>query len=165
MSTPTLFTGRTTRQAAPSPRADATNWHEYRACAGADPDLFTDDDRRTAAKAICVRCPVATFCLQFALDTNTLHGVYGGLDEDEREELLGRKRLRARGHQGNPEPMWRQILRVDARREKLLELHGRGWSAGRIAQALHTNVQTINQVLRELDDQAALDAASEAVAA
>ncbi|MER6844779.1 WhiB family transcriptional regulator [Streptomyces platensis] len=65
MSTPTLFTGRTTGQAA-TPLADATNWREYRACAGEDPDLFTDDNRRTAAKAVCVRCPVRSFCLQLA---------------------------------------------------------------------------------------------------
>jgi hypothetical protein len=61
--------------------------------------------------------------------------------------------------------MWRQIIRVDARREKLLALHGQGWAVGRIAGALHTNVQTINRVLRELDDRAVLDVASEAVAA
>uniref|UniRef100_UPI0030E49F84 WhiB family transcriptional regulator n=1 Tax=Streptomyces tubercidicus TaxID=47759 RepID=UPI0030E49F84 len=146
-------------------RVTASNWHQHRECAGKDPDVFADDDKSTIAKAICAPCPAKAFCLQFAIDTNTSHGVYGGLDPDEREELLGRKRLRARGHQGNPEPMWRQILRVDERREKLLDLHGRGWSAGRIASVLHTNVQTINRVLRQLEDQAALDAASEAVAA
>ncbi|MEU8682935.1 WhiB family transcriptional regulator [Streptomyces sp. NPDC048611] len=158
------FTGRATTDAA-RPRVDAVNWGEYRACAGEDPDLFADDARRTAAKAVCVRCPVQSFCLQFALDTNIPHGVYGGLDEDERQELLGRKRLRARGRHGNPEPAWRQILRVPERREELLDLHAHGWPVGRIAWALHTNVQTINRVLRELEDQAALDAASEAVAA
>lgn len=159
-------TGRATTDAA-RPRVDATNWRDHQDCADTHPDVFTDDDKRVQAiaKDICALCPAKSFCLQFALDTNTQHGVYGGLDAAERDELLGKKRLRGRGPHGNPEPMWQQILRVPERREKLLDLHGRGWPAGRIAGALHTNVQTINRVLRELDDQAALDAASEAVAA
>lgn len=152
MSTPTC---RLTTDAA-RPRVDARNWHEYRACAATDPEVFADDDERVQAiaKDICARCPVKLFCLQFALDTNTQHGVYGGMDPDERDELLGKRRLPAQGHQGNPEPMWQQILRVPERRALVLELQGRGWTVGRIAGALHTNVQTINRVFSALDEQA-----------
>ncbi|MGY5127356.1 WhiB family transcriptional regulator [Streptomyces nigrescens] len=149
-----------------TPRVTASNWTEYRACADTDPDVFTDDDKRVQAfaKDICALCPVRSFCLQFAIDTNTQHGVYGGLDPDERDELLGKRRLPGHGHQGNPEPMWQQILRVPERREKLLDLHARGWSAGRIAGALHTNVQTINRVFSALDEQAQLAASLAEVA-
>jgi WhiB family redox-sensing transcriptional regulator len=40
-----------------------------------------------AAKAVCATCPVTATCLTWALDTNERHGVWGGLDEDERETL------------------------------------------------------------------------------
>lgn len=41
------------------------------------------------AKAICAQCPVRRQCLEWALETHQPHGVWGGLDEQERERLLG----------------------------------------------------------------------------
>lgn len=113
------FTGRPTTDAA-RPRVDATNWRDWRACAGEDPDLFADDDRRTAAKAVCVRCPVRSFCLQLALDTNTREGVYGGLDEDERRPLL------------RPQ----SDMRVEDFIEAITTYRRKGWSWERIGSEL-----------------------------
>ncbi|BCK73948.1 hypothetical protein Srufu_079010 (plasmid) [Streptomyces libani subsp. rufus] len=148
-----------------------SDWRLRGKCGPDDASLFfpekgTDQDAAHAqAKKICYGCPVRDECLADALNNWEPFGVRGGLTAQERQKLLGRDRLPARGHQGNPEPMWRQILRVDERRERLLELHGRGWPPGRIGHELRTNTQTINRVLSELDVQAALDAASEAVPA
>ncbi|MFJ8677166.1 WhiB family transcriptional regulator [Streptomyces sp. NPDC093589] len=67
----------------------ARNWRDYRACDGQDPDLFAADDKSAidAAKAICADCPAKAFCLQFAIDSNSQYGVYGGTDEKERRAL------------------------------------------------------------------------------
>jgi Transcription factor WhiB len=39
------------------------------------------------AKAICAGCPVRRECLAFALRTHQVHGVWGGLSEQERHPL------------------------------------------------------------------------------
>jgi hypothetical protein len=76
-----------------SPRK--TTWRDLGACIGQDPDLFAPDGTTgrwarvvAEAKAICRRCPVAEQCLAWALDTRQMHGIYGGLTEDERWNLL-----------------------------------------------------------------------------
>ncbi len=40
------------------------------------------------AKAVCAQCPVRMECLEWAIDTRQPHGVWGGLDEHERERLV-----------------------------------------------------------------------------
>ena len=42
------------------------------------------------AKAVCGRCPVQGRCLQFALESRTEFGIWGGLNGKERRRLLGR---------------------------------------------------------------------------
>jgi len=63
------------------------------ACAGADPELFFPAKRGApeirAAKSVCARCPVRDECLEYSLRTEELFGIWGGLDEWERQELLG----------------------------------------------------------------------------
>ena len=58
-------------------------------CRDADPDLFFDQTAAGVedAKAVCRRCPVAVRCLTWALETGQEHGTWGGMSEDERENL------------------------------------------------------------------------------
>jgi WhiB family transcriptional regulator, redox-sensing transcriptional regulator len=54
--------------------------------------------RETAAKAVCVRCPVRDECLAYALRVDEPIGIWGGLNESERRELvagLGREQRSA----------------------------------------------------------------------
>lgn len=44
--------------------------------------------RERHAKAICATCAVASECLDYALRTREPHGVWGGLNEVERRQLL-----------------------------------------------------------------------------
>lgn len=46
------------------------------------------DQRDAAAKRVCAQCPVRTACLEHALRTREPYGVWGGLTEEERRELL-----------------------------------------------------------------------------
>jgi len=72
----------------------ARDWRQRAACLLADPDLFfpvsaagRSLEQVTRAKAICARCRVRPECLAFALATGQVHGVWGGLTEQERRPL------------------------------------------------------------------------------
>ena len=74
--------------------AQASAWRFAARCADQDPDLFFPVGssgpalRQTLrAKAVCAQCPVRDECLDWALETAQPHGVWGGLDEQERERL------------------------------------------------------------------------------
>lgn len=69
-------------------------WQNRAACLGADPGLFFPMDGTSAkpAKAVCAVCPVRAACLDFALDNNERHGVWGGLTERQRRPLRKARR-------------------------------------------------------------------------
>ncbi|MBO2453823.1 WhiB family transcriptional regulator [Actinomadura barringtoniae] len=73
------------------------SWVDYARCRSADPELFfpIGPDELAAAKTFCRRCHVRQACLDFALDTGQRHGVWGGLDQDERRRLRRRARRAA----------------------------------------------------------------------
>lgn len=79
----------TTRQA---------GWRSLAACRHSDPELFFPissygpaQGQLRSAQAVCARCQVREDCLSFALDTGQDHGVWGGLSEEERRALRGRR--------------------------------------------------------------------------
>jgi len=45
-------------------------------------------DREGRAKAICSSCPVKSACLDYAISIREPHGIWGGLNEAERKNLL-----------------------------------------------------------------------------
>jgi WhiB family transcriptional regulator, redox-sensing transcriptional regulator len=70
------------------------HWRTSAARQFADPDLFfpisssgPSGAQVAQAKAICAGCPVQRECLAFALRTHQVHGVWGGLTEQERYPL------------------------------------------------------------------------------
>ena len=67
------------------------HWRSLAACQFADPDLFFPISSSgpalaqvAQAKAICAGCQVRPECLTFAVRTHQVHGVWGGLSEQER---------------------------------------------------------------------------------
>lgn len=84
---------------------ESRGWRHAAACRGEDPALFfapsyfekrgEKESREAVAKAICARCPVRMECLDFALDTQETHGVWGGCNEMERRRLLRARALEA----------------------------------------------------------------------
>ncbi|WP_420035155.1 WhiB family transcriptional regulator [Streptomyces sp. cg28] len=87
----------------PGPNADLWDWQLLAACRGVDSSLFFHPEgergaarsaRETSAKEVCMRCPVRAECAAHALQVREPYGVWGGLTEDEREELMGRARNR-----------------------------------------------------------------------
>jgi len=66
-------------------------WKPMAACSSADPDLFfpvspaaSNPVQVAEAKAICARCLVRRECLDFAIQTRQMHGIWGGMTEEER---------------------------------------------------------------------------------
>ena len=49
-----------------------------------------------AAKRICARCPVRVQCLEYALDNEEVHGVWGGTSAKERQRMFAAARRRSR---------------------------------------------------------------------
>ncbi len=80
-------------------------WQFDAACRGEDSALFfapnyfekreEKDGREAKAKAICRRCPVREPCLAYALRIREPHGIWGGLNELERRQLLRERSLQA----------------------------------------------------------------------
>lgn len=75
-------------------------WQGDASCRGPESELFFPpphaerkedrDAREGRAKAICSDCPVKPQCLDEALRIGEPHGIWGGLTETERRELVER---------------------------------------------------------------------------
>ncbi len=85
------------------PLEDEDDWRNRGACVSADPDLFfpisssgASRHQEERAKAVCARCAVRAECLDFAMASRQVHGVWGGLGEAELASLR-RRRLAADG--------------------------------------------------------------------
>lgn len=82
------------------PITDDRSWQLQSACRGMDTDLFYSADfargapkrnQEAAAKAVCAVCPVIGQCLSMALKVGEPHGIWGGLNPDERDALRDAK--------------------------------------------------------------------------
>ena len=73
-------------------------WQQKAACRGPQASVFfppshferkdEKEARETRAKAICATCSVRQSCLDFAIRIREPHGIWGGLNEIERKQLL-----------------------------------------------------------------------------
>jgi WhiB family redox-sensing transcriptional regulator len=67
------------------------DWIEVAACVAAEPEVFftTGPESDAEAKRYCARCPVREECRDYALTAGEELGVWGGLNADERKNILG----------------------------------------------------------------------------
>ena len=79
--------------------AEKWDWQRHGACRGMDSAFFFHPEnergaaranREIRAKQVCSRCPVIEECRRWALDVQEPYGVWGGLSEAERDELVRR---------------------------------------------------------------------------
>lgn len=76
------------------------NWQAQAACRGQSAAVFFAPshfehksaklDRESRAKAVCATCPVRRACLAYALRIREAHGIWGGLNEEERRLVAAR---------------------------------------------------------------------------
>ncbi|MFF4179640.1 WhiB family transcriptional regulator [Streptomyces sp. NPDC001750] len=94
---------------APDTRPRRDYWADEAACRDAEdvsvffPEDYPADEVQFVtreAKAFCWRCPVIGPCLESALALPERHGVFGGLDKDERQALRRREQRYARKRAG-----------------------------------------------------------------
>lgn len=88
----------------PSPIIESYEWQWEGACMGADSAVFFSPEaergmkrqrREEAAKALCATCPVIERCREHALAVHEPYGVWGGLTESERADILARQHAAA----------------------------------------------------------------------
>lgn len=81
----------------PKPVAQEWDWQMDAACQGLSSSVFFHPDgergaarnrRARRAKAVCERCPVIEPCRRHALEAREPYGVWGGLTEEERRDIL-----------------------------------------------------------------------------
>ncbi len=84
------------------PTIDSWDWQLNGACRGLPAEMFFypdgergrhRDTREAKAKAVCATCSVIVECRAHALAVPEIYGIWGGLGEEERANLI-RKRLR-----------------------------------------------------------------------
>lgn len=80
-------------------RGAGTDWSSSAACGSAEPDLFfpvsasaSNLTQVTEAKALCGICLIRRECLDFAVRTRQMHGIWGGMTEEERYPLIRARR-------------------------------------------------------------------------
>ncbi len=90
-------------QRLPVPLIEVWEWQGAAACRGMDSATFfhppaernaARENRIERAKQICRQCPALLACRDHALRVREPYGIWGGLSEDERAELLGVQSLR-----------------------------------------------------------------------
>jgi WhiB family redox-sensing transcriptional regulator len=81
----------------PVPVADIWDWQMRGACRGMDSAYFFHPEgergsarvgREARAKQVCQGCPVLEQCRRHALAVEEPYGVWGGLSESERDEIV-----------------------------------------------------------------------------
>jgi WhiB family redox-sensing transcriptional regulator len=84
----------------PRPLIEEWEWQYQAACKGMATDIFFYSDRERGpkrarrekiAKAICATCPVINQCREQALRLAEPYGIWGGLTQEERFDILNRK--------------------------------------------------------------------------
>ena len=73
-------------------------WQQLAACRGPNQSIFFPPPRlerrsekrgrEARAKEVCGSCSVQSECLSYALTIREQHGIWGGLTENERREIL-----------------------------------------------------------------------------
>ena len=73
-----------------SEEIETKGWQDLANCLGVDPDLFFPERGASTreAKEVCRGCVVREDCLEYALKIKEPHGIWGGLNEAERKNLL-----------------------------------------------------------------------------
>lgn len=71
-----------------------TEWMQHAECKGQDAKIFfpSPDRRQFSHHRFCDLCPVRVECLDYAIDNDVTHGIWGGLTIEKIRYLQFKKR-------------------------------------------------------------------------
>jgi len=74
-------------------RIERPDWFVDAACRGDGPSAWFPARGATTqpARLRCADCPVVRACLEYALDDDTLLGIWGGTSEQQRDQIRRRR--------------------------------------------------------------------------
>jgi WhiB family redox-sensing transcriptional regulator len=74
-----------------------TSWMAHARCRDVPPEVFFPSDGAgvEVAQRYCAECPVASQCLEYALENHIEHGVWGGTSERKRRRIKQSRRANA----------------------------------------------------------------------
>lgn len=70
------------------------DWREQALCAQHNPEQWFPDqigNHPDPAAQICRQCPVRTQCLEYAITNNEMHGIWGGMTAQQRQNISDRR--------------------------------------------------------------------------
>jgi WhiB family redox-sensing transcriptional regulator len=81
----------------------AGEWQAAGACVSADPEIFFPVSAGGAsarqieqARRVCARCPVRRECLDWAMSSGEMHGIWGGTTPEDRTRVRRKEAARSR---------------------------------------------------------------------
>ncbi len=86
----------------PAPSSEIWEWQLHGVCRGMDSEVFFHPEgergprrarREANAKALCATCPVLLSCRAHALAAQEPYGIWGGLSEQDRDDILRGRRV------------------------------------------------------------------------
>lgn len=83
----------------PDTAGRSADWRDSAACRSEDPDVFYPSGQAARglvadAQAVCAICPVMEACGQWALEHREQWGIWGGMSENRRRQILRRRGMR-----------------------------------------------------------------------
>ena len=124
------------------------DWRDDASCRHTDPDLHFPvahtqgwKTQTRQAKQVCAGCPVIEQCLKWALETEQSAGVWGGLSEQERKQMLRMSKT--------------QTERCWDRQEWIEEQLERGASQRDIARQLNVTRSVVCKVIPQFEAERA----------
>lgn len=103
-------------------------WPQQGLCVGDDPEkwfpVHGKDPNLAASRMICAACPVKLQCLEFALETQSDDGVFGGLSGAERVRLRSERGIKKprQVRDVKPHGTMAAVARHERAKEKLCDL-------------------------------------------
>lgn len=76
------------------PEGTEPSWRDFAACKDFNPEMFFPKRGASTreARAICDDCPVKDLCLEYALETRQIAGIWGGCSNRDRASILRQRR-------------------------------------------------------------------------
>ena len=117
-------------------------WMFDAACRHMGPTIFIIERGESCgpAKTVCARCPVIAPCLEMALASTDIYGVWGGTSDRERRSIRRRRNAQRRRNAGRP---------PSGDPGEAVRLYGAGWPTDAIARHLDVDIRTVQRYIEQ----------------